>query len=126
MGKQIARLLIVDDRPLNVELLMEMLEGYAIQSALSGQEALDKLSKEPYPDLILLDVMMPGMDGYEVVRQIKSREDIRDIPVIMVTALDEKQAKLRSLEAGANEFISKPIDLLKLQARVSHLLQRAS
>ncbi len=123
MGEQRARLLIVDDRPLNVELLMEMLEGYAIQSALSGQEALDKLSEKPYPDLILLDVMMPGMDGYEVVRQIKRREEIRNIPVIMVTALDEKHAKLRSLEAGAEEFISKPIDLLELQVRVRNMLR---
>ncbi len=123
MGNPLPRVLIVDDRPANVELLTEMLEGYDIQSALSGQEALDRLSKRPYPDLILLDVMMPGMDGYEVVRQIKSRDEIRDIPVIMVTALDEKQAKLRSLDAGAEEFISKPIDQMELQVRVRNMLR---
>lgn len=117
------RVLIVDDRPLNVELLSAMLEGYDIQSASSGPEALEVLSQRPYPDLILLDVMMPGMDGYEVVRRIKSREELRDIPVIMVTALGEKQAKLRSLDAGAEEFLSKPVDQLELQVRVRNMLR---
>ncbi len=126
MDNQCARVLIVDDIPLNVELLTEMLDGYAIQSALSGQEALDELSRRPYPDLILLDVMMLGMDGYEVVRQIRRREDIRHIPVIMVSALDDKQVKKRCLEAGAEAFISKPINLPELQVSVRNMLQRGS
>ncbi|MEW6348495.1 MAG: response regulator [Thermodesulfobacteriota bacterium] len=116
------RLLIVDDEPANVRLLHGILSAldYDVVSACSGYEAMEKL--DPSVDLILLDALMPGMDGFQVAAQIRRNEAYGDTPIIMVTVLKEREDRLRALEAGANDFISKPIDRLELKARLASLL----
>ncbi len=118
-----ARILVVDDDPLNVKLLTAKLESaeYDTIEAYSGQEGLDKAVTES-PDLLLLDVMMPNMDGFEVTRRLKSDPITSHIPIILVTALDEKEGKARGLEAGADDFLNKPIKNIELQARVRSLV----
>jgi CheY-like chemotaxis protein len=100
-----ALVLIVDDEPHNRQLLEVMLapDGYLLQTAASGEEALAILAKRP-PDLVLLDVMMPGVDGFEVTARIKQDPATRNIPVIMITALDDRHARMRGLSAGAEDF----------------------
>ncbi len=117
-------ILIVDDEKTNLKLLSAILtpEGYGILTAESGQEALDIVKKED-PDLLLLDIMMPEMDGYEVCRRLKADKQTRIIPVIMVTALTDKKDKIKAAEAGADEFISKPVDRTELKVRVKSLLR---
>lgn len=118
-----ARILVVDDDPLNVKLLTAKLgsAGYDTIEAYGGQEGLDKAATES-PDLLLLDVMMPRMDGFEVTRRLKSDPITSHIPIILVTALDEKEGKTRGLEAGADDFLNKPIKNIELQARVRSLV----
>ena len=117
-----ARVLVVDDVLPNVRLLEAKLthEYYEVVTATSGQEALDKVESEN-PDIVLLDIMMPGMDGFEVCERIKSNPDTAHIPVVMVTALTDVQDKVRGLEAGADDFLSKPINDIALMARVRSL-----
>ena len=117
-----ARVLVVDDILPNVKLLEAKLacEYYDVITATSGQEALDKIENEN-PDIVLLDVMMPGMDGFEVCERIKSNPEKAHIPVVMVTALTDIQDKVRGLEVGADDFLSKPIDDTALMARVRSL-----
>jgi PAS domain S-box-containing protein len=117
------RILIVDDEPKNQRLIKDFLAvlGHSSEPANDGLEALEKL-KSGF-DLVLLDVMMPGMDGFEVVRHIRENSQFADIPVIMVTVLDDKETRLRAVEAGANDFISKPIDRLELSVRIESLLK---
>lgn len=119
-----ARVLVVDDILPNVKLLEAKLssEYYDVITATNGQEALDKAASES-PDLVLLDVMMPGMDGFEVCQKIKSNMDLAHIPVVMVTALTDTQDKVRGLESGADDFLSKPIDDTALMARVRSLVR---
>ena len=119
-----ARVLIVDDERHNRDLLELMLapEGYLLQTAHSGDAALAKVA-ERAPDLILLDVMMPGMDGYKVAARIKGDPATSAIPVIMVTALDDREARMLGLTAGAEDFLSKPIDRAELCVRVRNLLR---
>jgi PAS domain S-box-containing protein len=116
------RILIVDDERQNRQLLEVMLkpEGFVLSTASSGEEALAMVAQEP-PDLILLDIMMPGMDGYEVAGELKANVATKNIPVIMVTALDDRNARLRGLSAGAEEFLSKPVDRAELVVRVRNL-----
>jgi len=117
------KILIVDDEPDNVELLVQILEdeGYDILSALSAKEALDIVSKE-IVDLILLDVTMPGMDGFELCEILKSDEKTSEIPVIFVTALGETTDKVKGLDIGAVDYITKPIEPAEVVARVrTHL-----
>ena len=117
------RILVVDDEELNCELLEAMLEimGYDSEIARDGFEALAKLKLDI--DLVLLDVMMPGMDGYEVARRIRQNPEVGDVPIIMVTALTSKEDRLRSVEVGANDFISKPVDKTELKVRTASLLK---
>ena len=117
-----ARVLVVDDIMANVKLLEARLraEYFEVLTAFNGQEALDVCDAEPV-DVILLDVMMPGMDGYEVCRRLKSSPATQDIPVVMVTALDQTSDKLQGLEAGADDFLTKPVDDIALVTRVKNL-----
>jgi signal transduction histidine kinase/DNA-binding response OmpR family regulator len=119
-----AHVLIVDDEPRNRELLKVMLtpEGLTLTMAASGEEALAMVAQTP-PDLILLDVMMPGLDGYEVALRIKSNESTRNIPIIMVTALDDHKGRVLGLGAGAEDYLMKPLDRAELQVRVRNLLR---
>jgi PAS domain S-box-containing protein len=119
-----ARILIVDDEPQNRQLLEVMLasEGFLLQTAASGEEALAIVASLP-PDLILLDVMMPGMDGYQVASQLKGDLATKNIPVIMVTAVDDRDVRIRGLSAGAEDFLTKPVDRPELCLRVRNLLR---
>lgn len=117
-------ILVVDDEERNVKLLEVLLqaEGYATVSALNGREAL-AAAVSACPDLILLDIMMPDMDGFETVAQLKANPRTRQVPVIMVTSLDDRDTKQRALLAGAEEFLSKPIIRADLTVRVRNLLR---
>jgi len=119
-----ARVLIVDDIPTNVRLLEARLsaEYFDVVTAASGREALD-ICAEGEVDLILLDVMMPGMDGFEVCSRLKSDRSTSHIPVLMVTALDQPSDRVRGLEAGADDFLTKPVDDVQLMARVKSLVR---
>jgi two-component system cell cycle response regulator len=119
-----ARVLVVDDVPANLRLLEAKLraEYFEVALAASGAEAL-ALSAAWAPDVILLDIMMPGMDGYEVCRRLKAQPATAHIPVVMVTALTEQAERVRGLEAGADDFISKPVDTALLFARLRALLR---
>jgi diguanylate cyclase (GGDEF)-like protein/PAS domain S-box-containing protein len=119
-----ANILIVDDELANRKVLEAFLrpEGYCTSSAASGEDALAAVAKKP-PDLILLDVMMPGMDGYEVAAQLKSNPATSHIPIIMVTAQSNRVARLASLDAGAEDFLTKPVDRAELWLRVRNLLR---
>ncbi|GJL86023.1 MAG: PleD family two-component system response regulator [Micavibrio sp.] len=119
-----ARVLVVDDILPNVKLLEAKLssEYYDVLTATNGEEALEKAENES-PDIILLDVMMPGMDGFEVCRRIKANPDIAHIPIVMVTALTDAEDKVRGLESGADDFLSKPINDTALMARVRSLVR---
>ena len=119
-----ACVLIVDDERHNRELLEIMLrpEGFVILSAASGEEALALVERQQ-PDLILLDVMMPGMDGYAVAGKIKGSPATESIPVIMLTALDDRNARMLGLSAGAEDFLTKPLDRAELSVRVRNLLR---
>ena len=117
------RILVVDDEELNRSLLQELLAslGYTPESASDGFQALEKLNAGF--DLVLMDVMMPGMDGIEVVRRIRENLELYDIPIIMVTVLDDRDTRLRAVQAGANDFIAKPIDILEVSVRIESLLK---
>ena len=119
------KILIVDDSPQNVQLLEAYLAaaGYEVAAAFDGTEALQKLEGEEPPDLIILDVMMPGLNGYQVCEEIKNHHDTHRIPVMMLTALSEIDDKVKGFEAGADEFLSKPVDKLELLLRVKSLLR---
>jgi DNA-binding response OmpR family regulator len=115
-------ILIVDDDPMNVEILQYALEeDYEIGIALNGEDALD-FAREKHPHLILLDILMPDMDGYEVMRRLKDSPQTRDIAVIFITALDEMKKKIKGFELGAVDYIPKPFTDAEVIARVkTHL-----
>jgi len=119
-----ARILVVDDDARNTELLHAYLTsiGYEVITASSGEQALGIVAAQP-PDLILLDVMMPGLNGLEVCARLKGREETRLIPIVMVTALRETKDKIRAIEVGADDFLSKPFNIYELAARVKSLLR---
>ncbi len=120
-----SKILVVDDNVQNRELLeayMEEMEDVTTIAASDGQEALAKIESEK-PDLILLDIMMPRMSGYEVCKKLKSDPKTRDIPIIMVTALHETGDIERGVEAGTNDFITKPVNRTDLLTRVRSLLR---
>ncbi|PYN72559.1 MAG: adenylate/guanylate cyclase domain-containing response regulator [Candidatus Rokuibacteriota bacterium] len=118
------KILVVDDTPVNVKLLADLLtvKGYAVVTAASGAEALAAVEKDQ-PDLVLLDVMMPGMSGYDVCRKIRANVATAMLPVVMVTALDPVQERVKGIDAGADDFLSKPINQPELLARVKSLLR---
>ena len=117
-------ILVVDDQPQNIELLEAYLvpQGYEIVRAANGEETLEKLSGNQI-DLILLDVMTPGMEGFEVTRRVRQDNTHRLLPIILVTALRETEDRVKGIEAGCDDFISKPVDKMELSARVRSLLK---
>ena len=123
MSQSVARILCVDDEALNIDLLEAMLSprGYEVISAVNGPEALEKIAAERI-DICLLDVILPEMDGFEVCRRIKSNDLYRNIPVVMITSYQDKANRIRGIEAGAEEFISKPFDGAEVLARIKMLL----
>jgi putative two-component system response regulator len=114
-----SRILIVDDEYSGRETLQSVLEGedYELEMAENGPQALEK-AKKLLPDVILLDIMMPGMTGFEVCQRIRSDPQIAEIPIIVLTALDDRESLLNALKAGADDFISKPFDRFELRARL--------
>jgi len=117
------KVLIVDDDPINIELLESYLsKDYDILKAHDGNEAIIIVEENP-PDILLLDIMMPGINGYEVCKKLKDDPKTNHIPIIMVTALTDKKDKIKAMEAGADEFLSKPIDSCEVNVRVKSLLR---
>jgi putative two-component system response regulator len=118
------RILIVDDNKVNIELLKAQLKpyNYSIDIALDGEEALTKIAREA-PDMVLLDLMMPKISGYEVCRSIKQNKDTQFVPVIVITALQELDDKLKAIELGADDFLVKPFNKLELITRIKSLLR---
>jgi DNA-binding NarL/FixJ family response regulator len=122
-ARRSARVLIVDDEPLNVDYLEQELEGlgFETETAANGLEALERVAGSP-PDLVLLDVMMPGMDGISVLRILKGDPETRLVPVVLMTALNAVEDRVRGIEAGADDFLSKPVDDRELLARINTAL----
>ena len=120
----VSEILLVDDEPRNLRILEGILAplGYELRRASNGREALDQVAVDP-PDLVLLDVMMPGLSGFEVCTRLKKGEATRFIPVVLVTALSERESRIAGIEAGADDFISKPVDGQELRVRVKSLLR---
>lgn len=126
-SKNKARILIVDDVSENIRLLMEILkEKYATIPATSGTDGLNKARRTPQPDLILLDIRMPDMDGYEVCRQLKKDTDTRDIPIIFITAVSETHDDAKAFSLGAADYIAKPFNPAIVKARVKNQIQLQS
>lgn len=123
LQKRKKRILVVDDDARSRKLLETILAalGHDVEAAPNGNDAIHKLATDP--DLILLDIMMPGMDGFNVIRQIREQVEFAGVPIIMVTLLNSKADRIKAIESGANDFISKPIDALELSVRVASLLK---
>ena len=120
----LTHVLIIDDEPVNRQLLRRFLAqsgDYAIREAASGEQGLAAAAESP-PDLVICDVMMPGMDGYEVTRRLKEAAGERFLPVVMVTALNDHDSRVAGLTSGADDFLTRPIDPQELQVRVANLL----
>ena len=124
--KRSPRILCVDDEDHNLDLLESLLRphGYETLTALNGREALAVLAEKPV-DLVLLDINMPVMNGHELCKKIKSDPQLSHIPVIMITSLDSKENKMKGMEAGAEEFLSKPFDQAEMLLRVGNILRSA-
>lgn len=124
MSTPAIKICVVDDEPRGRQLLQDLLrpDGYTIVTAVDGQDALTVAILEE-PDLILLDVMMPKIDGFEVCRRLRTHETLRHVPIIILTALEDRRSRLRGLEVGADDFISKPIDAVELRTRVRTISQ---
>lgn len=119
-----ASILIIDDAPENLHILLELLKPqYRVLAAINGESGLRVAGNQPRPDLILLDVMMPGMDGYAVLSRLRDNPDTRDIPVVFLTALNTPEDEERGLQVGATDYITKPIKPAVVMARVRSQLQ---
>jgi class 3 adenylate cyclase len=118
------RILVVDDTPANVKLLGDLLraKGYEVTTAANGEQALESIARRP-PDLVLLDIMMPGISGYEVCRKIRENPATALLPVVLATSLDPNQERVKGIEAGADDFLPKPVNQAELFARVKSLLR---
>lgn len=116
-------ILIVDDEPSNIDLLKGLLSGaYKMKAATGGVKALEIAAREPRPDLILLDVMMPGMDGYEVFRHLRSNPATADIPVIFLSGHDDEAERQTGMALGAADFLSKPAEPARLDSAIRKVL----
>ncbi|MGL6258411.1 response regulator [Vibrio sp. WXL210] len=122
-----AKILIADDEPVNVRVLESFLrlEGYQVTTAYDGQQALEQIKRQQ-PDLVLLDVMMPEMNGYQVCRHLRERFDHAELPIIMLTALNQAEDKIKGFSSGANDFLSKPFNKPELAARIRAHLQASN
>ena len=118
------KILVVDDESIGRSVIQGLLgsDGYDLQFASDGPSALEIASRSP-PDLVLLDIMMPGMDGFEVTKHIRSTPSLAEIPVLLVTALDDRSSRLAGLEAGADDFITKPFDRAEMRTRIRSILR---
>jgi phosphoserine phosphatase RsbU/P len=117
------RILIVDDVKANVDVLVGALRGeYKLSVALDGEGALRNAEKSP-PDLVLLDIMMPGIDGYEVCRRLRASEKTREVPIMFLSSLEDVRDKTRGFEAGGNDYLTKPFEILEVKARVRSLVK---
>src|SRR5512141_1568383 len=121
------KVLIVDDEPFNVDYLEQELEdlNYDILTAFNGQEAIDKIHRER-PDLVLLDIMMPVLDGFAVLAQIKADPRLRDIPVIVISASNDLESVVKGIQQGAEDYLPKPFEPTLLHARISASLEKKS
>src|SRR5215212_5325709 len=119
-----ANILVVDDTPANLNVLSSILtqQGYKVRPANSGELALMVTQHAP-PDLILLDIQMPGLDGFEVCKRLKEQNQTRDIPIIFISALDDVLDKVEAFEVGGADYITKPFQILEVLARVEHQLR---
>ena len=118
-----SRILIVDDAKTNIDILVEALRGeYKLSVALDGAAALRSVEKNP-PDLVLLDIVMPGVDGYEVCRQLRAQESTRELPIMFLSSLEDVKDKTRGFEVGGNDYLTKPFEVLEVKARVRSLLK---
>ena len=117
------RVLIVDDVKANVDILVQALAGeYKLSVALGGQQAIDAVSRSA-PDLVLLDIMMPDIDGYEICRRLRAAEATRDLPIMFLSSLEDVTDKARGFEVGGNDYLTKPFEVLEVKARVRSLLK---
>lgn len=125
MMKQLSdcRVLLVDDAKANLDILVEGLKAdHKLSLALNGETALQIAARNP-PDLVLLDIMMPGLDGYEVCRRLRQMPETAEVPIMFLSSLEEVQNKMRGFEAGANDYLTKPFEMLEVKARVRSLLK---
>ncbi len=125
MASQQYSLLVVDDNEMNRDMLGRRLErqGYQVTMAVDGRQALDIMSQQPF-DLVLLDIMLPVMNGYEVLEELRASQSLSQIPVIITTALDESDGKAKCHELGAEDYLTKPFNPVLLKSRIGDCLER--